>query len=102
MKPIKFTKYETIFTGKDANILDLPTKIIEYGDGGHGIISCWKLSIIDYIRVLFGKPIYLVIMGNRLPPVLLSTDSKRIGASDDEDQEQKHIEYDPESGKVYR
>lgn len=102
MKPISFTKDETIFVGQTDDIDPLPTKIVQYGaDGSRGIISCWKPSIKDRLLVMIGKPIYLVILGNQQPPVLLSTDAVDIGAVDNPNDRRFKVEYDSKSGKVY-
>ena len=100
MNPIKFTKHETIFIGQSENVLPLPTKIIEYSDGKKGIISCWKPAIRERFQMLFGKPIYLVILGSQQPPVLLSLDANEIGATDKDDEKEVEILYDEKLGKV--
>jgi hypothetical protein len=78
MRPIDFHPREAIFTSEDPGIEPLPALPITYGDGGRGIISCWKPSLKDVLRVLIGKPVYLVLLTLRQPPVYLSTDREEV------------------------
>lgn len=102
MKPISFTKFETVFVGQSTETAPLPTKIIQYSDGTKAIVSCWKPSFIDWLRVLIGKPVYLVILGTRQPPVLLSTDAIEVGAADlsEPDEIEQNVEVDMKTGDV--
>lgn len=68
MKAINFSESTTTFGGD--NYLDLPAI---YTNGR--IISCWKPSFIERIKILFGQNIWLHIKGSTQPPVLLDVNN---------------------------
>jgi hypothetical protein len=38
------------------------------------LISCWKVSWKERIKLLFGRPLWLTIIGGEQPPVSLNLD----------------------------
>jgi len=79
MKPLDFSKHTQLMRGPDDSIEDLPILVVHYEGGGRAMISCWQLSWIDLLRVLFTRRIFAAIWGGQHPPILLSTDAKDIG-----------------------
>lgn len=78
MKPVNFHKNEVIFTSDDPDVENLPVLPITYGGNEHGMASCWKPGLKDILRIIFGAPVFLIILGQSQPPVLLSTDRNGI------------------------
>lgn len=37
------------------------------------MVSCWRLTWMDRLRVLFGRHVWLTVVGKRHPPVAMST-----------------------------
>lgn len=72
MKPIPFKEYNKIIAKNQPEYLDLP---VHMKDGV--ATSCWKLSIIDKIRIIFTGKVYLSIwtFDNPLQPQLMSIDN---------------------------
>lgn len=69
MKPIKFSEANMKFTappGREQEVDDLPV----FSDGNQ-IISCWELTDEELIEVIKTKKVYLGVMGNTTPPIML-------------------------------
>jgi hypothetical protein len=84
MNPISFHDREVPYTSPDPEIKDLPVLPVTYGDGTKGLVSCWKPKFWDILRIILGKPIYLVILGTLQPPVVLLTDRSEVMGKPDE------------------
>lgn len=78
MKATKFKHQNVIFAEDQEEYISLPALKIEGKEGN--VITCWKLSFIERIRILFGKRIYLDLMtfNNPLQPIKMSTKRKDI------------------------
>jgi hypothetical protein len=77
VKPISFHEKEVIFNapkGEEDEIDPLPVLPVKYEDGYDCLVSCWKPNWKDRLKILFGKPVYLSVVGTAQPPVLLSVD----------------------------
>lgn len=83
MKPIKFGKFMQVMRG-GPGVEDLPVLTTHYEGFGPGIISCWKLSLRDLLRVLFTGRVYLVVLGLSQPAVTLSASRKDAGVQEAE------------------
>jgi len=72
MKPIKFPEQNTVFAKNQPRYTPLPAFQEEGGDGV--VVSCWKLSFWDKIRVLFGANLWVSLMmfGKPLTPSVFS------------------------------
>lgn len=71
MRPIRFPQANRTLTAPvgQPDVRDLPVWT-GFGD----CVSCWELSWADRLRVLFGKPVWLIIhSGDTQPPVALQT-----------------------------
>lgn len=86
MKPISFHPRERIFTSDEPDIVPLPVLPISYSDGYNGLVSCWKPGLKDIIRILVGKPIYLILLSDFQPPCSLSTDRFEVTGREDEQE----------------
>lgn len=78
MKPTNFKEANIIYTKpegwSDEECGDLP--VHKGTDGKHTVlVSAWMPTFADLQRLSEGKPIYLTIVGNAMPPVSLSTES---------------------------
>ena len=83
MKAIR-TEYSNI-TYTAEGCFDLPATILDNPQtGGQEVETVWELSDEELERVKKDKRIYLYIMGTRVPPVLLSTESFRGEVSENE------------------
>lgn len=76
MKPISFHEKEINFMSPDPNISSLPVLQIAYDDGQRGLVSCWKPSFREILQIIFGQPIFLMILGEIQPPVALLANRK--------------------------
>lgn len=84
MRPISFHNKEVIYTSPEPEIEPLPVVRIMYADGSPGLISCWKPSFWDVVRIVLGRPVYLVLLSGVHPPVLLSTDKGEVLGTEEE------------------
>ena len=66
MKPIKFKHQNTIYAEKQSEYQSLPSLKIE-GPEGY-VVSCWKMSFIERIKVLFTGKIWMSLMSFNKPP----------------------------------
>ena len=72
MYPIEFKEQNWIFAKDQPQYLSLPCYKSEDGE----VISCWKLTFKERLKVLFGKPIWLSMLtfNKPLQPQKLSVD----------------------------
>ncbi|KKM19554.1 hypothetical protein LCGC14_1654460 [marine sediment metagenome] len=119
MKPISFHPEEVSYTSSDPTIEPLPVLSVLHDTGeatlDRILISCWKPGLLDILRIILGRPVFLAILGGSQPPVSLSTDSIKTmerdfyfcaipisSARPEEDQvgivklEAQHVENNPE------
>ena len=60
MKPIKFSEQNTIFAKDQPEYKNLPAFLEEGGKGN--VISCWKFTLWERIRILFGANLWVNLM----------------------------------------
>lgn len=73
MEPIRFKDATDIITappGYEGKVKDLPVFA-----NGKVTISCWELTDDEFIKLCETKRVYLHILGNAMPPALLTIDS---------------------------
>jgi len=86
MKPIKFKHANTTFAENQKEYQSLPALKI---DGEKGVvISCWKLSFVEKIKILFTGKIWLSLMtfNKPLTPHLISVYRKEIYSHPDDEK----------------
>lgn len=80
MKPKSFHSKEIKFTSDNDDIDDLPVLKVTYGDLSVGLVSHWKPSLADIVRIIFGSGLYLTVLSYNHPPVsILTRKSEAIG-----------------------
>lgn len=81
MKPIEFKEHNVVFGKDQPEYMPLPA--LKFEDGT--VITCWKLSWKEAIRVLFTRKIWLSVLtfNNPLQPTLLETDEKTLFATNE-------------------
>jgi hypothetical protein len=73
MRPIKTKATNTILGAGDCPNTDpMPVARCEYQDGTRFIESCWRAGWRERLRVLLTGRVYLLVMGERHPPVYVS------------------------------
>lgn len=84
MQPVSFHEQEQTLHGPagQPDVVPLPVLFVSYADHQLAIVSCWRPSIWDLLRMVWLRRIYLIVLGHQSPPVLLSTDAKEIGLQD--------------------
>jgi hypothetical protein len=78
MHPINFHSEEFILKGKEPHIDNMPVLPVHYGSS-FGLISCWQLSFLERLRLLFFGRLFLVALGIKHPPVYLTTYPNEVG-----------------------
>ena len=78
MRPIKFKFQNTVFAKDQPEYGQLPAYVKEGSNGE--VISCWKLSFRERLRVLIFGKVWLDLMtfNKPLTPSMLSTDRKEL------------------------
>ena len=76
MKPIRFKDHSAILAEEQSECL--PLDVYSYKNGE--VISCWKFSFWEKLRVLIGKPLWLnvMILDEPMQPVILSMNFKDL------------------------
>lgn len=76
MKPIKFKHQNVTYAENQPEYLPLPA--LKFEDGT--VISCWKMSLSDRIRVLFSGKVWLSLSSFNTPltPSMLAADRKEL------------------------
>lgn len=72
MKPIDFPESNVVFAKDQPEYMDLPA----YRDG-NGIVSAWKLSLRERLRLLFGGPLWLHVLTFGQPPQPMAPSTDR-------------------------
>ena len=75
MNPIKFKESNTTFGVGQEGVEELPALILQ-----EHVISCWKLSFKEVLRLLITRRLWLCVatFGNPLQPLFMSTKSEDI------------------------
>ena len=64
---------EVVFAKNQPKYLQMPAAVVEYGDGSVGVISRYKLSLRERVRVLFSGNVWVQLLTAGSPqPQLLS------------------------------
>lgn len=79
MDPISFHPDETLKKAPEGSRMgDLPAVGVTWDDGTKGLISCW-MPAPDEARALFElKPLYLAVISEFQPPILMTTDRSLV------------------------
>ena len=83
MKPIRFSEFVQVVRGDGVD--SLPVLATHYEALGPAMISCWRPSFKDLLRILFTRKVYLIVLGRAHPAVALSADPKATGVTDYEE-----------------
>lgn len=72
MRPIKFKEQNVVFAKDQSQYQNLPA-FREEGGGGN-VISCWKFTFWERVRILFGANLWvnLMMFGKPLTPSLFT------------------------------
>ena len=74
MNPVEFKEQNTIFN-KPQNMTDEECCSLPAYKSDEGIISCWQLSLLERIKILFKGQIWLFILSENQPPVWIGVDT---------------------------
>ena len=77
MEPIKFNEANTVYGKGQENLYEaLPALLFENGN----VVTCWKLSFKDILRLIFTKKLWLCVatFNNPLQPLFMSTNKRDI------------------------
>ena len=68
MKPIKFKGYNVVYAENQPEYIPLPV----YKDSEGTVTSCWKFTLLERLKILFGSRLYWTQMtfNQPLQPVL--------------------------------
>lgn len=72
MKPIAFSEANTVFATGQKEYLPLPA--YQHKDNWKGVSSCWGLSLMERIKILFTGKVWVSMptFGDPLTPIKLS------------------------------
>lgn len=77
MKPVKFKEHNFVYAENQPEYTPLPVfkNDMRNPDSRGEVISCWKLSFWERVRVLFSGKIWIseLMFGKRLTPILPTT-----------------------------
>lgn len=75
MKPVEFKEQNAVFAEDQPEYTPLPALILYPEDESRPVVSCWRLSFRERLRILFtGRNwVSLLTFGNPLTPSFLST-----------------------------
>ena len=79
MKPIKFNESNVVGKGQENLYESLPALLFYDGD----VVTCWKLSFKDILRLIFTRKLWLCVstFNNPLQPLFMSTNKRDIFTS---------------------
>jgi len=82
MKPISDFHEDAITLsgkGKHTDSLAVLPLRYKYLDDDPVMVSCWRVTWRDMLRMIFTRKLWLVVMGERWPPLFIETDKKFTG-----------------------
>ena len=80
MEPIKFNENNKVYYKGHENLYDaLPALLFDDGE----VVTCWKLSFKDILRLIFTRKLWLSVatFNNPLQPLFMSTNKRDIFTS---------------------
>lgn len=77
MKPAKFEEVNLTYT-RPENMTDEECGSLPVHQYERGIISCWKLSFCERVKVIFTGRVWLDVAATRQPPVWLGVNTPFI------------------------
>lgn len=77
MKPAKFKEVNLTYT-RPENMTDEECGSLPVHQHERGIISCWKLSFCERVKVIFTGRVWLDVAATRQPPVWLGVNAPFI------------------------
>lgn len=88
MKPVKFRGYNCTYAENQAEYLPLPA--YKHGDKWGTVTACWRLNLLERIRVLFSGRVYvsLLCFEGPLTPQLLETKNPTRAANPQSEENQ--------------
>ncbi len=89
MKPISNFHEDciTLTSGnRDTGSIDILPLLHQSKEDGHMVgrvmVSCWKVTFKDLLRMLFTRRLWLVVMGERWPPLFIESDKQYTGVDE--------------------
>lgn len=84
MRPIEFKDHNIVFAKDQPEYMPLPALKIDSDQGE--VITCWKMSFRERLKVLFTGRVWLAMLSFHKPltPSFLSVDRKKVYARPDE------------------
>ena len=82
MKPVNdFHKDVVLLHGQGDHVDSIGVLPLRYDylNGGKVLVSCWHVSFKDILRMIWNRKIYLVVMGDRWPPLFIEADRAFTG-----------------------
>ena len=76
MKPIEFYGHNATFAKDQPEYLPLPALVADLEGGGQNVISCWKLTWRERVKLLFTGRLWInsLMFGSSLQPILPEVD----------------------------
>ena len=84
MKAVEFVGQNTVFAKDQPEYLPLPALKVDNKEGE--VITCWKLSFGERLKVLFTGNIWLSLLtfNKPLTPIFMTTDRKEMFSVEDD------------------
>ena len=85
MKPIEFKEQNLVFAKDQPEYFPLPSFRDEFG----GVVTCWRLSIKERIKMLFSGRLWIATQtfNKPLQPIFLSVDKSEVIEEEYDNQE---------------
>jgi hypothetical protein len=69
--PVRFAQSNTVFKappGMD-NCFDIHAAVVQWGDKSTTVLTAWKPSPEELVKLNLGEPVFLSVCGITMPPV---------------------------------
>lgn len=85
MTPVRFPESNIVMTSPKGmeNCIDVHACKTSYDDGQQVVITAWRPSNAELVKINLGEPIFLMVCGVTMPPVSLTADSPFIKPTED-------------------
>ena len=77
MNPQRFAQCNTVMKAPSGmeNCYDLHAARVVYPDGAPAVITAWRPTMEELVRINLGEPIWLSMIGETMQPVSIGLDS---------------------------
>jgi len=74
VNPVRFEQANTVMRAPAGmeNCCDVHAAVVQWSDGSHSVLTAWRPTPEELVRLNLGEPVFLMVSGQGMPPVALA------------------------------